>query len=279
MKKTSLKAIIALVTLLFTLFLISCSSEEPPTKESAVYLSTEAMINALIADDREAARAVIADTVKDEEFNSAYDALRGALAGAGEYELSLNSYEVSSKDGKKAKSATYILTAEKTELIITSTELDGTEGLIGFHVQYPATGTLGTFSKSNGLQKAMLLLNIPIIAFTVWVFIDCALSKAEKKTVWLILILLGLISISLNFTANGFSYNMGIGWFGSYMALLKQGDATVVRIMLPLPAIVWRIAKPKLIADTRARKAAEQPQTQQQAEPTASPYEENNQDL
>ncbi|MBR2432072.1 MAG: hypothetical protein IKB23_04065 [Clostridia bacterium] len=276
MKKRLLKALALLCVLTVILTVIcSCSSEEPPTEESSIYQSTTAMINALIADDKEASRAVISSSVTDEEFNSAYIALKDAFAEVKSYELTLSSFKVNLNDGKTTKSVTYLLTSESTELIITSSELEGADGLIGFHVQHPATGTLGTFSKSNGLQKAMLLLNIPIIAFTVWMFVDCAISKAEKKPMWLILILLGLISISLNFTANGFSYNMGIGWFGSYMALLKQGDATVVRIMLPLPAIVWCIMKRRLLKDAEDRKAAENaPEKEQPKETPKSLHEE-----
>ena len=234
------------------LSLVGCSWAGELAEDSSLYVNTRGLVDALITSDAEAAYAIMQESVTREEFDSAYPALAEAFSGVSEYKLIVTSYKTARSDSSEVRSASFAFIAEgKNELILTAVEYDGKVGLAGFNVHPAATGTLGTFKKSEPLQKAFILFNVPILLFTFWAFVDCARTKTEKKALWLILIAIGLISFSLNFTDSGFGYTVGIGYFGNYFALLKQGTAMVIRLVIPLPAIIWLVMRRRLRIDDK----------------------------
>ena len=135
--------------------------------------------------------------------------------------------------------------------------MDDQVGLNSFYLtpyektDYYFTGTLNNLKDATGAQWGFLLLNVIAIGFTVFALVDCSRQKIKKKALWILLLLLGFISLGATISSTSFRLNFNVGWITAYSALIRYGSGTVMlRLMLPVGTIIYFAMRRSLLKES-----------------------------
>lgn len=270
--KKSIKLILLVVSLL--ILLASCAGIDEILDDDEIRGYTEAMLDALISNDYNTAYGLVADTCTEQQFKAFYNQARAALQGAQDYKLTCIGYNNTTtvKNGKQIKrvDAEYKFVSGDLEYVVTVSTLTGYKKLAGFHItpvensDLYSTGTLGNMAGASALQWAVLLLNLVVIAVTVIAIVDCARRRIKKKALWIIIILLVSFLVSRTQTANSFDlyFNFTLGLFNYSAYIIYGSGKTIMRIIIPLGAIIYFCAR-KTLERKASQQYAQQPYTAQ----------------
>ncbi len=248
MKKSNIMAVCAIV--LAVLVLCSgCAADILDLENAEVRQSTEAMLDALIANDFQTAYSLVSNICTEVDFKPTFTQMQALLGNEAVYELKLLSIYTNSaiSNGQKRSSvsAVYEMTT-KSEKLIVSIRIDDQVGLSSFYLtpyeytDYYFTGTLENMESATGAQWFVLLLNVIALGFVVFALVDCCRHKIKKKALWILLLILGFVSVGATVSATGIRMNFNVSWITAYSALIRYGTGTVaLRLMLPVGAIVY----------------------------------------
>lgn len=248
MKKQNLMAVCAII-LTMALLCGGCAAGLQSMENTEVRQSTEAMLDALIADDFQTAYSLVSRLCTEEEFKPIFAQMQELFRSADTYELSLLSIHTNStiSGGQKSSSVSsvYELTT-KSEKLIVSVRIDDQTGMNSFYLtpyeytDYYYTGTLENMKGTTGLQWGVLLLNVVVLGLVVFALVDCCRQKIRNKVLWILLLVLGFVTVGTTVSATGFRLNFHVGWITAYSALIRYGTGAVtVRLMLPVGAIIY----------------------------------------
>ena len=238
------------VVILTVLMLCSgCGAVLQGLENAEVRQSTEEMLNALIANDFQTAYSLVSKICAEEDFKPTFTQMRELLGNADSYELKLLSIYTNGTltNGQKIRSvnSTYEMTTNSGRVIV-SVRMDDRIGLSSFYLSpyektdYYFTGTLENMKDATGLQWCFLLLNVVAIGFTVFALVDCSRQKIKKKALWILVLLIGFVSVGATIAATSIRLNFNVGWITAYSALIRYGSGTVMlRLMLPVGTIVY----------------------------------------
>lgn len=129
------RTVLIVISVLLALLLVSCASSKDFQRLKE---ATQSAIDALIADDKEALRAVISEDISDKELEAEYPALVKCVAGIEEYTLKQTSWYTQLDNGVKYVKATYSMTAGDIEYEISVVARKGSDKLSGFHINIPS---------------------------------------------------------------------------------------------------------------------------------------------
>lgn len=248
MKQTT-KRLIAIFSLLLIplLFFTSCGEtlpESQPLRELTID-----MVDAMKASDYDEAFSLVWAICTEEEFKDFYDTIEPIFADVEEYDLHLHSTSEMKQEGRVHETTQYLLFSDEKQLLISASMERGGESLSGFFASeadinlktYIVTsGTLSTLDKTTGWQWVALGVSLLEIAFIFWMTIDCIFRKIDGKYLWLLVILLGIVSLSFSFGDGSFDWAFNVSFMMGYTALIGHIDALVsLRVMLPLGALVY----------------------------------------
>ncbi len=255
MKIKRIFSFVAVLALILVLAVSMSSCDAGVDEESALYKNVQHMVDALIKNDKDSAREIVADVISDEMFDKAYPGLSEKLDGVLDYQLEILGWRSGSTDKTSYKNANLLLTTDKGDFLIFAEERADYEGLSVFQMQnYRITGTLASIKESNGWQIALLIVNILEIGFVIYAFVDCARSNIDKKPLLLIFIVLGRILFGIDFSS-GASFSMK--WFFGYTSYVKTTSAGgLLTLAVPVVAIVWFAVKKQLIEEKRQKDEA-----------------------
>ena len=219
--------------------------------------TTETMLDALIANDFQAAYSLVKELCTEADFQPAFAQMRSLLSKADAYHLRLLSIYANTQitNGQKINSysAVYEMTAGEERVII-DIRMDDQIGLSSFYLtpyektDYYSTGTLNNMENANAVQWAFLLLNVVAIGFTVFALVDCCRHKIKKKVLWIVFLIFGFFTVGLTVSATAMRLNFNLGWITAYCAFIRYGSgAAVIRLMLPVSAIVYFCSRRSLL--------------------------------
>lgn len=280
MKKFRAARIFAIVLICALLF-SGCAAMVQKFENPELRQDTEAMLNALTADDFEGAYSLVRNLCTEAEFAPAYDQMRSLVAEAENYTLTLLSVSsntnITNGDKVSTTQAVYNMESDLGRIII-SVSSDSKYGLTSFwltpfeETDYYFTGTLPTMAKADAGQWILLLSNLITIGFAVFALIDCCRHKFRKKITWILLIVLGFVTFGTTIGAAGFRTTVNIGWLTAYSALIRYGSGTFTfRLMIPCGAIAYFIARRSLLKSLSSGQAPEEtkafPEESQQIDP------------
>lgn len=248
---------IALLLLCAMALLVSCGAGEENVQ---IKEYSKTFIDALITNDPDSAYVVVKDAISREDFTPIFDNMRRHIGTNLEYTLT----QTRLSEGNGSVTATLEMkTAEHTYKVVASTT-QGKEGLSGFQILIldpDKTGTLTTMKGANALQWIVLIIAIAEIGFILWMLVDCILHRVQRKATWIIFILLGLIAVSYTWSDAGTSVDLTLGYLWNLSMLAKyETGATVLRLMLPVGAVIYAIMRRNLILP---------PQDEQKPQPEA----------
>ena len=222
--------------------------EDPQLRQDAT-----AMLDYIIADDKAQAYKLVADVITEEDFQEPYDLMREHLQTVGSYELVASYKSVRAQNGVNVVSVRYLMTAGEDRFVLETARSEEFTGLAGFYltpyVEVQQTGTLTTMEGADWLQWMFLVFAGLELVFVVVILVDCCRHKVEKKWLWILLILVGSLSVLVMSTDSGLQVNYNYGLFFSHTALIRYSTGGfMARLYLPIGAIAYAMARKKLFA-------------------------------
>ena len=242
--------LLLLICLPFTLFTACTENEEA---DARLLSATEALLTAVRAEDAEAAYALFDPSVSYEQFSVAYAEMKEMLKGVTSYEIEKLG---DNTDGDEyAVSFRITANGEEGELAFAATarERAGMTGLSAFYLQknkatVAPVGSLTNMAEADGLQWTLLILGGAVWVVTALAVIDCVRSaRQERRGMMLIVILIGMLSVSVSYGASP-AFLLEHGYYFPYTALLRDGTGTdTLRLFLPVGAVAWFILRRRFV--------------------------------
>ena len=256
MKVRKIGVLVLILALLLTC--VGCSGILEAFESQSMRQDTEAMLEAILANDGDSAYAIVENVCEEKDFNAVFDSLKDMLSGVEQYELQiLSAYQntnMSINDKSTTSTASYKMTTNTDTFEVEVQEVDTVEGLYSFYItpyektDYYSVGELGNMTGASVFQWGILLLNVVVIGVVVFTTVDCVRQKIRRKALWLVVILLGMVTVGATFAATSLNFNFTIGWLFAYSAFITYGGGTnVFRLMLPIGAIVYWIVRRTLL--------------------------------
>ena len=259
MRKTLVKSV-SVIILMVLILCSGCTAVLQELENAEVRQSTEKMLDALIADDFQTAYMLVNNICTEEDFKPTFTQMQQLLGNVDTYELKLLSIYTNSSvtNGQRLSSVSsvYEMTTKSSRVIV-SIRMDDQVGLSSFYLtpyektDYYFTGTLNSIKDSTGAQWGFLLLNVIAIGFALFALVDCTRQKIKKKALWILLLLLGFVSLGATISPTSFRLNFNIGWITAYSALIRYGSGTVtLRLMLPVGTIIYFAMRRSLLKES-----------------------------
>ena len=258
MKKTV--TAVCLLVLTVALLLGGCAPVLEQAENTELRQQTESMLNALLADDIQAGYALVREVCTEEEFRSIFSQMQALIGDVDTYTLTLLSVytNIGIADGQKVRvtNAAYQMTTPQSNIVV-SVRSDSRIGMSSFYLtpyektDYVAVGTLKQMQGATAAQWILLLSNLLALGFTGFMLVDCCRRKLPKKVFWILLILIGFLSLGVTVSDAGFQLNFNLGWIMAYSALIRYGSGRwVFRLMLPVGAFSYWIARRSSLKNT-----------------------------
>lgn len=229
----------AFILLFAALLLFSSCSNIPKENETAREL-TKQFLDAVIANNPDAAYAVMVKELELENFSQVFPQIVTLFDGAKSYTIKQTGWHTTLNRGIRTTTMTYsVKTDHEKVLIFKSTFVEGYEGL--YHINLTDTEWVATTGKEMlPLNIALISFSLVAMAFSVWMLIDCIKRKVSKKPLWIILILFG-IKLTLTMTPQNFKLNWAVGLFlklsGVNADIYK--NALTISCLIPVGAIIY----------------------------------------
>ena len=266
MKKRKILTLTAVV-LAVVLCFAGCSEMYQRMENAEVHQQTRAMLDALLADDLDAAYAVLSDVFTLEDFQPHFEILAELVSGTEGYELKMLSYYTNTSlvNGNRTQTVQSVYEmATETERFIVEVVIDSYLGMTTFRMaryedtDYYYTGLLGHMKDADMAQWGMLLSNILLIGVGVVALVDCCRHGMKKKGLWITVLILGFMTVSIKTAASSFGLHFNFGWLLNYAALVRYGGGTTIfRVLVPAGAIAYFIARPRLLKKETAETIVE----------------------
>lgn len=256
MKKRKILTLTAVV-LAVVLCFAGCSEIYQRAENAEIHQQTRAMLDAVIANDLDAAYAMVSDVFAMEDFQPNFEVLAELVSGTEGYELEMLSYYTYSSlvNGNRTQTvqSVYEMTTE-TERFIVEVVIDSYLGMTTFRMaryeetDYYYTGLLGHMEDADIVQWGLLLSNVVAIGLTVIALVDCCRHSVKKKGLWITVLILGFMTVSVKTAASTFGIHFSFGWLLNYAALVRYGGGTtILRILVPVGAVAYLIARRKIL--------------------------------
>lgn len=244
---------IGMVILLLCVALLLCACVTAEENQE-LKGKTQALMDAILADDRAAVKNMLSSKVSDTEFDVFYAQAQSVFDGVAEYELKQLGWHKNITNGVTVQQAQFLMTAGEDTYILRIVLSSDTDGIAGFHfdvyTETATTGTLFTMQGADGLQWVFLLIGLAEIGLMIWAVVDCARAKINKKALWIVLILLGSVIWTLSAVQGKVSFNFNIGLFLSHTAFIRYSTGGfMLRLYLPVGMVAYWIMRGKLRAE------------------------------
>lgn len=239
--KKSLCIISCFLILCQLLLLVSCNKVIINEEQSKIAEdSTKMLLDYLIADKFDESYAMFDKYIQVSNYAIGYAELRATIVDKKieTYTLEQIGWYKGSKNGTGYYSITFHLKSDSnTELYLESTFLTDNNDFVSFTITDPDDFPV---PQATPLAAELFFWALTLLstAFTIRMIVDCIKRPiAEKKILWIIVILFGFM-LTLTFsTGLNLNFNIGIIFFRSQLALTTK--TTVVRIAVPLGALLY----------------------------------------
>ena len=263
MKNTWKQIMLLVLAAALVLSLAGCA-ELKVEDDPAIRAATEVFLDALVADDADAAYAAVYSGIDRTEFDTAFAQMYAFVDGVTEYALEPIHYSYSNSNGVATIQLTYRMTAEAGSYIVTAAKTEGYEGLMGVHIAPEEqttlhhTGTLGNMAGASAVQWVVLILGMLVGVFVIWMAVDCCRRKIRLKWLWLLMIVLGAMVLTVTMNSGGINLRFNFGLYLQLSSLIRYGDGSAeLALVVPLGAIIYCAMRKRLL---RAEQQVPQPE-------------------
>ena len=221
--------------ILMLILAVSVLSACDPVKDSAESrVLCEDFLNQVIANDHDAAYAMVEDACTVGEFDPVWNEMRQVMSGSSSYELTQTGYNFHHADGVSQTSVSFeVVTDDGKVAQIQVVTMEGIEGIAGLHF-LDSTEFIKETSFVSFVNIVFIVISVLLLAFVIWMLVDCCRRKIGYKVLWLLLILAG---VSFSLSVGGGGVNVNFGLFLIYpswgMTALRTTASVSTKISLP----------------------------------------------
>lgn len=235
---------------------------------------TVGLLDALDAGDLDRAYSYMAPAACSEsEFKSFAAQVAEVFDGEG-YELKQTYVGFNTSNGVTVKTAEYVLTTEKGEFhLVVNTHSEYEGGLSGFHIN-----SMEALEAKPSIATTIFgIVSILEIAFIIVMLVDCCRHKMKAKVLWILMIILLSFSIIIE-SGSGFKLNFNFSSLLGFTTFTLYGSgAYVLRLMIPIGALIYLFVRKKLFATAAVSDEAAEPVSITETVETTEPVEETDQ--
>ena len=247
MTKTIRKSILCLLTLtlMATLLFTGCDA----LIDNGMHRTEcEAYLNAMLAGDFEAAHA-ITPAINEDQHRAYFEENCKIIEGATSYTLTQTGWKSNYSDGVGTQIAAYQINTDNGLICMIALQTtDGVEG-ISYLNFWNVTDFAESVKSVDTLNIVLSIVSLAVIAFNVWMLVDCIKRKMNRK-VWMVI--LTLLTFNLAFVSGngGFHTSFGVDLFWAFTSLKASiPDETVtLKIVIPLGALLYFFQRKQLTA-------------------------------
>ncbi len=236
--------LLVLACLLSLTCLTSCDDETSWTElsdDSDADVLCRTFIDHVIREEREDLYDLVKHMVDSETFETIWRDLRTVADGAASADIHQTHWEFFTDSSGSYLQSSYMVeydTGASMSFHITTGETKGVPEGFGFT---ETTGFLANATKASQIWNTVLIgVSLLVLAFTIWMLVDCIRRPLKRKALWIILILLG---ISLTFTVGPESahLNFFVGIFAQFSTstLNMAMPAMIIRVIIPVGPIIY----------------------------------------
>jgi len=234
----------------------SCSVED----HKEIREHTDQMLEALIRGSEEEAYAKVSHLCSRGEFSPIFSTMKEMLGSTDSYTLKPIGIQSRWENGVSSQTVRYLMITEENSFEVETSLSQGK--LYGFHLYHnttvPLSGSFGTLMNSNPFQIFLLIISVLEIALIFFAAVDAIRHKIEHRILWVLLSLLGIISLGINVGPDQFLFRFFLGMATNYSALIRYGGSYFTfRLMLPVGAVVYLLCRRKLLSSIPPETAPE----------------------
>ncbi len=204
----------------------------------------------IIADDYDAAYAMLAEDITDIQFRPVWEDLRSITASATSYEKNQAGFHVNLSNGVTTTTQSYMIKLDNGKTFTYRIALRGNPpAVIGLHYRDVTRLLADARSVQPVVNGILWIVSIAFLAFRIWMLVDCLRRKIRHKPLWIFLILL---SLTLTLTlGDRFGLRFGVACILDRLTWTADpwAYAWVLSMSLPVGALAYLIARKKLIID------------------------------
>ena len=214
---------------------------------------TVGLLDALDAGDVDKAYSYLApEACTKENFKSFAAEVADIFEGDG-YELKQTYIGINTKNGVTVKVAEFMLITERGEFhLAVNTHSECAGGLSSFHI----TPMEELQTKSGVATTVFGIISVLEIAFIIVMLVDCCRHKMKAKVLWILMIILLSFSIIIE-SGSGFKLNFNFSSLLGFTTFTLYGSgAYVLRLMIPVGALIYLFSRKKLFTKAAVAEAS-----------------------
>ena len=239
-----IRTALALLCLMAILTLVSCTADMDVGDNTEL---AEQFMDHIVKNERDAAYELVKHTTSSTDFAAYWTSIRSLVEGASSYEMEQIGWHVNMSNGITTRTTAYQIYFDNDKIalfrVITR---DDIEGIAGAHFS-DSTDFVQTTDAFVPVAKIVLLaLSGLVIAFVIWMFVDCLRRKIRHKVLWAILIFFGFSFTLTVGEQSGFNFMVGLMLQTNSITADPSTLSIVTKIIVPLGAILYFCLRKKL---------------------------------
>ncbi len=239
--------VLAVLLAALTLF-TSCGSSifEELSKDSDSDVFCRTFIDHVIADEKEETYQMFNGMCSRADFEELWTSFRATADGADSADIHMTGFWFYTENGGDFFKGQYFV--EYSNGSTMNLSLVFADGETIYQIIYlDVTDFYADAVKTSGILNIVLgVYSLLVLAFCVWMIVDCARRPMKKKPLWIILIIAG-VSLTLRIGEHStFSFMIGLFVQSSSASVDLDYLAIATRIIVPVGAIVYFLMRKRL---------------------------------
>lgn len=256
-KKLLIRFSLLLLSLLTLLSLFACTADMDVGNNTE--LSNQFMEH-VMADDYDAAYGMVKATVTDPDFRAYWTGIQTAVKGAASYEMEQIGWHINKSNGLTTRTTAYQVYTDTDRIILLRTVTrNDIKGLAGIHFSDVTDFIHTTDSYIPTVRIVLWVISGILIAFTVWMLVDCLRRKMKYKVLWAILIFFGLALTVTMGEASNLSFKMGLFFQIASIDADPSLLSVVTTLTVPLGAILYLCLRKRFTISPPAQEDGDEP--------------------
>lgn len=244
-KKSLIRFSLLLVCLLTLLSVCGCTADMDVGQNTEL---SRQFMDCIIADDYDMAYSMVKETVSDSDFRSYWVGIQSAVEGAASYEMEQIGWHINRSNGLTTRTTAYqVYTDTQRVILLRTVTRDDIRGIAGIHFSDVTDFIHTTDGYIPTVRVVLWVVSGIVIAFTIWMLVDCLRRKIKYKALWAVIIFFGMVlSITLGETSN-FSFAVGLFFQTASIDADPALLAVVTKVTVPLGAILYLCLRKKFM--------------------------------
>ena len=257
------KRIIGFILLAVTLAVMTVSCANL-SEEKAIELRSkaEAVVECLKTSNYNKAYSYMDEEyIPESEFKRVFPDMLKYLGAFTEYKVTgPTGVRTGISNGISYAQATYLVDTDGKDFYLVVGTVEERTKLSTFRVTLKedadvASGRIsGNIIGDSPLQIVVIAIGLASFGFSVWMLVDCIRKNIKKKPLWIVIIIFGQLTLGFTASGGGVNFNFNLGFILSLSTLAISESLTVLKLILPLGAVIYRIRRGRLIINNDPEK-------------------------